>query len=342
MNELPSVRTWKNYLLDRGVGLSTLHQYLPYVRELRRNNCPVIFEIEHLSILLGIQRNELAKMINSSSHYYRVFKLPKRRGGFREIAAPYPSLLFCQDWIYKNILLPQQVHDSAHGFVPGRSIFSNAQNHLAKKALLKLDLKDFFPSIPIAWVIQLFASLGYAKNISFYLASLCCLDGRLSQGASTSPYLTNILLHSLDNRLSRLAKSYGLTYTRYADDMAFSGGYIPVSFIDVVSRIITEYGLEVNSDKTRLQTKPGQRIVTGLSVANDRLTIPRSLKREIKQEVYYMRRFGYLAHVSRRKIKNPYYLDSIYGKLQFWRQAESDNDFVISAMHYIESVRDIG
>ncbi len=288
---------------------------------------------------MGIKRSELACIVNSPEKYHRTFHIPKRKGGKRLIVSPYPSLLSCQNWIYKNILINQPVHENAHGFVPGRSIITNAKEHLSKKVLLKMDLKDFFPSIPINWVMNYFMSIGYAKNVAFYLSSLCCYDGHLSQGSSTSPYLTNILLNNLDKRLNSLSRSYELTYTRYADDLTFSGLYIPCSFIEVVNRIVDEYGLTVNTKKTRLHLKPGQRIVTGISVAGESLKIPRKTKRDIRQEIHYIKRYGYLSHISKEKINHPYYLDSIIGKLGFWLQVEPENKFANSARQYLRELQ---
>jgi RNA-directed DNA polymerase len=300
---------------------------------------PVIFEVEHLSLLVGIKIDELFKMICSPVSFYRVFNIPKRRGGYREISSPYPSLLSCQAWIYKNILLCRDIHDCAHGFVPGRSVVTNARCHLNKKALLKMDLKDFFPSIPMSWVVNFFSDLGYSKSISFYLASLSCLNGSLAQGSATSPYLSNILLVSLDSRLNKLARAYNLSYTRYADDLAFSGDYIPHKFISIVEGVVVDYGLSPNKNKTSLLLNSGQRIVTGVSVSGGRLTLPRSTRRDIRKEFHYIKKYGVLSHISKEKIRNPFYLDVIEGRLSFWLQVEPDSTFALDAIGYIRSVR---
>lgn len=334
-----SIKKWERYFKSRGLSGRVISQYIPYIRKLRESNAPVIFEFEHLSKMIGIKRAELAKIVNSTEHYYRTFYIPKRKGGKREICSPYPSLLHCQKWIYKNILLQQSIHNSAHGFVPGRSIFTNATPHLKQRALLKMDIENFFPSIPINWVINYFSSLGYAKNVTFYLASICCLNGCLAQGAATSPYLTNTLMQSLDNRMAILSEKYQLIYTRYADDLTFSGNYIPHGYIKIVTNIIENYGLVVNREKTRLHIKPGQRIVTGLSVAGEVLKLPRSTKRHLRKEIFYLRKYGYLSHISKMKINNPFYIDSIEGKIQFWLQTEPDNSYAIQSLSYIGELK---
>jgi len=264
-------------------------------------------------------------MIHGSSSYYRKFSIKKRAGGERVIEAPYPSLLQCQTWIYHQILLKSPVHDCAHGYVPGRSIFTNAKVHLGCKTLLKMDLKDFFPSVGIGWVVNYFSSLGYAKNVAHSLAALCCNQGRLVQGASTSPYLTNILLYKLDERLLKLSSKSGLRYTRYADDLTFSGGYISANFVSLVSSVVSDFGLTVNDAKTRLLIEKNKKLVTGLSVSGSSLRITREMRRSIIKDVFYIEKYGLASHVSQMKIKDPFYFESISGKVAFWIQAEPLN-----------------
>jgi len=336
MSNLPNTKKWQNFLEDKGVSDEIIGSYLPYIEKLNENKVPVIFEITHLSLLLGIKEVELAKMIMSPDSFYRRFEIPKKSGGKREIFSPYPSLQSCQKWIYENILLKTTAHRFVHGFVRKKSTLSNAKVHLAQPALLKIDLLNFFPSIPINWVINYFFELGYAHNVAFFLASLCCVDNRLAQGASTSPYLSNILLKNLDYRLARLSRVYKLRFTRYADDMVFSGNYIPFKFIDIVKNIVEDYSLEINTKKTRLYTKPGKRIVTGLSVAGQELKLPRKYKRKLRQEIHFIKKYGYLSHIAKLKIRNPNYLESLYGKINYWLHIEPENKFAIDSKHYLQ------
>ena len=333
------IRAWEEHFKDRGISSDLIVQYTTYIKKLSENDLPIIFEIEHLSLLIGINLPSLRKIINAPEKFYRTFSIPKRRVGEREISAPLPSLLACQDWIYKNLLAKISIHDSAHGFVPGRSILTNASPHLAQKALLKMDLKNFFPSIPINWVMKLFSDFGYANNVAFYLASICCLNESLAQGSATSPYLSNILVKGLDKRLKALSDSYHLEYTRYADDLTFSGNYIPHTFPSTVEEIVSDFGLEVNIEKTRLHTKPGQRIVTGISVAGATPSLPRASKRQIRQEAHFIQKYGLISHISKKKIRAPTYIDSIEGKLAFWLQVEPNNEFARESLSHIRKIR---
>lgn len=339
MSKTKIKNAWHRYLRDRGLDSHLIAEYIPYINNLIDNGVPVILELEHLSSLMGIKYEEFIKIVNSPEDYYREFSIPKKRGGKRLIKSPYPSLLSCQKWIYENILLRSEIHDCAHGFVHKKSIITNATAHLNSKALLKMDLSDFFGSISINWVINYFNELGYAKNVCFYLASICCVNGALPQGAPTSPYLSNILVSHLDLRLEKLSQSYSISYTRYADDLTFSGNYIPHNFISIVENIVGSFGLQINESKTRLLLKKGQRIVTGISVANDTLKIPREMKRNIRKEVHFIRKYGYLSHVGKLKITNPSYLDSLMGKINFWLQVEPEDKFALASLEIIKNLR---
>ncbi|QZN90552.1 reverse transcriptase domain-containing protein [Idiomarina abyssalis] len=329
---------WIDFLNDRGVKTEVIESLSPIIQTLSSNKLPVIFEFEHLAKILGFNEASLASMINSPSNFYRTFYIPKRRGGKREICSPYPSLLECQRWIYKNILLKLDIHSAAHGFAPGRSIITNAKCHLSKNAVLKIDLKDFFNSIPINWVINLFYSLGYPRNISFYLASLCCLEGSLSQGAVTSPYLSNLLVKQLDSRLTNLSLKHHLVYSRYADDMSFSGAYVSKNFISSVGEVITDFGLMVNHSKTSLRTGNSKKAITGIIVSGNRLRASKQLKRKLSQEVHYIKKFGFLSHINKLKIRDPNYKLSLIGKLNFLKQVEPDNEFAIDALNYLRKL----
>lgn len=316
---------WRAYFRDRGLPCEISDLYTSYAKVLYQKKQPVIFEFEHLSLLLGLNIDPLSRMVASPSSFYREFHIPKRSGGKRKIFAPYESLLLAQRWILENILDNVEIHEAAHGFCRGKSIKSNATIHLDGACLLKMDLKNFFPSIPISWIINVFKEIGYAPNVAHYLSALCCHDGVLAQGAATSPALSNIILRSLDNRLSRLAGKSSLKYSRYADDLTFSGDKIHHSFPDVVSSIVSDYGLEINSEKTRLKLHHGSRVIAGISVNGGRLSVPSKFKREIKNEVFFIGKFGILSHKANRKINNPNYLHSLLGKISFWLYVEPDS-----------------
>ena len=323
---------WKNGFERSGLKSELIEEYLTYIEPLIKNDVPIIFDFNHLCLLLGKEQDYLASVINSNNSHYRKFEISKRKGGKRTITAPYPALLECQNWIYINILTKVKIHSSAHGFTFNKSILSNSKVHLGQSHFLKIDLKDFFPSIEINKVIAIFKSLGYTHKVSFYLASICCCDDILPQGSPTSPILSNIVSKNLDNRLMKFSKRFNLKYTRYADDLAFSGDSIPVTYIEYITNIINSCGFTVNEKKTVLQQEKHKRIITGISIADDVIKVPRKYKRELKLEIHCIRKHGLLGHMRKHKIKNPDYLLSIIGKIHFWISVEPDCKYARKAL----------
>ena len=236
------------------------------------------------------------------SHYQR-FRIPKKTGGERLISAPMPRLKRAQYWILDNILARVPIHQAAHGFVPGRSILSNAAPHVGRDVVVNFDLKDFFPTLTWKRVRGKFRGLGYSEAVATVLALICTepdvdeieLDGqrlyakrgprRLPQGAPTSPALTNLICLRLDQRLQGLAAKLGFTYTRYADDMTFSASGEPAkktgALLKFVGEIVTAEGFTVHPDKTRVMRCHRRQEVTGLTV-NERIAVPRDTLRRFR------------------------------------------------------------
>lgn len=329
------IKEWDKFYTEKNISEDLKKCLLDYAVVLLEKGVPVIYDLDHLCALLGLKKYYVTSVIFCSNAYYREFRIKKRSGGYREIRAPYPSLLYMQNWIYREILLKCKVNATAHGFVKKRSILTNANVHKGQPFLLKMDLKDFFPSISINWVVQVFKDIGYTNNVAFYLASICCLDHALPQGAPTSPMLSNIVASFMDKRLYKLCQEYGYKYTRYADDIAVSGKFISPTFIEVISNTIKDCGFEVNKKKTRLYGDKGNKIITGISLANNGVRVPRNYRRELEQEIYYILKYGYDAHVKRNKIKKSNYLQSIIGKLNFWLMVEPQNKMAKKGYEYL-------
>ena len=318
---------WRKYYEGFPMTGDVREALLNYVGNLLSHKACVIIDSEHLAKLLNIENKTLFAIINKPDAFYRTFEIKKKSGGMREIRAPYPSLKTIQQWIYEYVLKHQYVHGCAHGFRPKRSIVSNVKIHAENRSLLKLDLKDFFPSIKINRVVQVFKEIGYTKNVSWLLATICCLDEELPQGAPTSPMLSNIVARHMDKRLYRLAKSFGYRYSRYADDISFSGDDIPVAFIKYATDIIEDCGFTVNSKKVRLYNEKDNKILTGVALKNGKLKLPRQKRREYEQEIYYTLKYGL-----NTRIRGDYkffstYILSLLGKANFWLMLEPENTF---------------
>ena len=246
-----------------------------------------------------------------TEHYSR-FEIPKRNGGTRIISSPKPALKQAQNVILRQILDRLEYHSAATAFRPGLSIVDNAQRHIGANVVVKMDLKDFFPSIRFDVVRDLYMHLGYNGGVATVLALLCTespraqmtLDGQthfvalgprsLPQGASTSPSLANQAAMFLDIRLSALAEKTSWVYSRYADDLVFSSSAedaAPHRLLRMVSSIIKELGFEVNSSKTRVMRAPNRQTVTGLLV-NDSVKLTKKDSKRIRAFMHQCRTKG--------------------------------------------------
>ncbi|BAV08681.1 RNA-directed DNA polymerase [Filimonas lacunae] len=267
---------------------------------------PVITTEKQLAEYMGIALQELhflafSRRVSTVNHY-RKFYLPKKSGGKRLIAAPMPRLKNSQYWILNNILARIPVHAAANGFVADKSIVTNARPHLDKEVVINIDVKDFFPSIHFARVKGVFVKLGYSEKIATVLSLLCTepvtqeisIDGRnyfvqkgqrvLPQGAPGSPVITNILCHHLDQRMQGVAAKHQYTYTRYADDITFSGSENTLhaqALLWRIKKIVQEEGFTVHPDKVHVMRKGARQEVTGV-VVNKQLGIQREKLRQFR------------------------------------------------------------
>lgn len=161
----------------------------------------------------------------------------------------------------------------------------------------------------------------------------------MPQGAPTSPFISNIIARDLDKRLYLLCRKFELTYSRYADDLTFSGKRIPAIFIQYVTKIVASEGFSLNEEKTRLYRTKGKRIVTGLSVIGDVPKVPRKYKRELRQQVHCINKFGIESHIGKTKVKDPNYLESIIGKLSFWLSVEPENTYARESLQKMYKIK---
>jgi hypothetical protein len=258
----------------------------------------------HLLEWLADSRRQHRRTAEPLLQHYAYAFAPKRSGPPRLIESPKPMLKAIQRRILRGILDKVPVHDSAHGFVVGRSCLTAGQVHAGEALVVALDLKDFFLRTPLRRVHGLFRSLGYPWAVARLLTGLCSTttppsifttlppDQRhdwltrkihgsphLPQGAPTSPALANLAAWHLDARLHGLAKVFDASYTRYADDLAFSGDAAFSqrlrTFLAAVEDIARDEGYALNKRKTRFMRRSGRQRITGL-IVNEHLNLARS------------------------------------------------------------------
>ncbi|MEL5879832.1 reverse transcriptase family protein [Cereibacter sphaeroides] len=276
-----------------------------YMARFADQGIPVILSSGHLSAILGIKEEVLYSISNSPNPFYRTFHVRKKNGGRRQISAPLPLLLEIQRWILSEILQNIKVHPAAKAYKKGSSIKENARFHRAQDCVFKSDVENFFGSISGFWVFSFFSGLGYTKSVSRLLAGLCCKDGVLPQGAATSGYLSNIYMLRFDDEMFAHCRSNNLRYTRYADDISISGAGIDFDGTSaLVSKLLKDQKLTINLRKTRVQKRNSRQKITGV-VVNDRLGPERQFIRRIRQDLYYIEKYGVLGHARQRGFKSP-------------------------------------
>lgn len=247
--------------------------------------------------------------------HYVCTTLPKRSGGVRIIESPKPRLKKIQRQILTEILDRIPTHDAAHGCVRGRSIRTFAAPHVGRSLLMHMDLSDFFPSIRRPRIAALFRTAGYPESVAELLAGLCTKDGHLPQGAPTSPALANLCAYRSDCRLAGLAKTFNARYTRYVDDLAFSGNLQGNAkhLAAHASTILTEEGFAVHFRKTRAMRSGVRQRITGL-VVNQKLNLTRESFDLLKATLMNCVRYG-PATQNRLGIEN--YRAHLEGKVAF-------------------------
>lgn len=335
MTENYAIKEWEELYESSTLPKKDQLEKLFFIRKAYEFEVPVIIDLEHLSSLLGLKVGVLTNMIRKPNSFYRTFTIPKRSGGIREIVTPHKSLLEVQQWICKNILSTFEIHETAYAYVPKRNVAQNASLHIGCDEMLKVDLKDFFPSINIRRVRELFNRKGYSKEIAAYLSYLCCLNESIPQGAASSPMISNIILLNLDKRLNNFSRNQGIVYSRYADDMTFSAPELPFDFKSIVFRNIANEGFKVNFSKLKQYSATHRKLVTGILVKDKEIRLQKSIRKEIREQVYFISKFGILDQIKR--YNDIYYIDRVLGRLGYWKQIEPQNDFVISSISDIKA-----
>jgi len=301
-------------------------------KKLKRNELPYILNIDHLAELTGSSPAQLHLFISDKRKAYSSFKLPKKRGGFRKIDAPSKKMKIVQRWILDNMLYKLDAGKYAHGFVPNRSIATNASVHVGQELVLGIDIKDFFPSITLKRVVGLFQSIGYNEEVSHGMGELCTFNWRLPQGAPTSPMISNLIAWHIDIKLSKFCNKRNLCYSRYADDITISGGTELPRYKTLIFRKIKEEGFSINDEKTRLHGRGSSQRVTGL-VVNDTITLGREKKKRLRAIVHNIAKNGPIAE---NRDNDPFFRERVFGHIGFAKMVEPD--FAKSLLESLKNV----
>ena len=273
-----------------------------------QRSIPPLLTRDDVAQYLGVAPRTLTWWIwalNERKRYYE-FEIDRRTGGApRIIRAPIKPIKDFQHALLPLIAAGYTPRGHVHGFVKGKSAVTNASMHYRQRWILRIDLKDFFPSIHFGRVMGVFRAhpFEFPYDVATVLAQICCYRRELPQGAPTSPILSNLVCRGLDRSLAAIAKAMHCSYTRYADDMCFSSGrrQFPeelatrrdslVVLGHELRQTITEHDFVINEEKTRLMPWRQRQRVTGI-VVNERLNVPREYARHLRAALYIWDRYG--------------------------------------------------
>lgn len=266
---------------------------------------PPRFPLPELLRRLGMSEAELRSIPIS----YTEFQIPKRTGGTRVLHAPNPQLKKLQRRILRRLLARLPAHPNATGFERGHSIVTNALPHVGRAVVIKLDLKEFFPSTTADRVKRYFLTIGWDDATADMLTGWCTHEKRLPQGAPTSPRLSNLLNQKLDARMAGIAQYFHASYTRYADDLTFSAEINDPAephrlnvLIHKVQSAVEDEGYSLHTArKLQIARKPDRQVVTGL-VVNQKVNLPRSKRRWLRA-VEHRLRTGREASITPEQLK---------------------------------------
>ncbi len=270
---------------------------------------------------------------------YKTFSIRKKTGGERIINAPTSSLKILQRKLAYVLSMNYIPKPSVYGFCLNKNIKKNANRHFNKKNVFNIDLDNFFPTIHIGRVIGMFSSKPFSlpREVAITLAQICCYEGKLPQGAPTSPIVSNIICRKLDGQLQSLAKEFRCTYTRYADDITFSTTYKSFPFEIVGEKYepglelmgaIKQNGFNINEKKTRLQNKINRQEVTGL-IVNEFVNVKRDYINNIRAILHSWEKEG-IENASKKYFtlngknclsekSSAFFKESVLGKINYIR-----------------------
>ena len=253
---------------------------------------PTITDIKSLSQQLKLSEKLVYFYTNEDAdNKYDVFKIPKKDGSFRIISAPKASFKVIQRWVLENILYRVKVSDCSYGFKKsknGSPLVGCAERHKNNLYMLKMDIKNFYPSIKRNQIFFQFLEIGYNTYAANLLTNLCYYKNGLPQGAVTSPYLANIVCYKLDVRIESYCNKRDIVYTRYADDLAFSSDNRDSlrKIYGMIKKIIEDEGFEVNGYKTIFMTPKGHKELLGVTINDGNIKAPRQMKKLVRSMIH--------------------------------------------------------
>lgn len=277
---------------------------------------------------LGFSGKVLYGVSNNIQRHYRTFTVPKGNGETRELHVPDELLKAIQRRICEVLLASEPISPYATAYRIGGSTRKNATPHTNKPVVLKLDVRHFFDRLIYPLVKEhAFPAKRYSEQNRVLLSLLCVYRDTLPQGAPTSPAISNIIMRDFDNKVGAWCAAQGIAYTRYCDDMTFSGDFAPAPVKRFVKDELRRLGLFLNDQKTVVVRRGQRQSVTGL-VVNEQAHVPAAYKTRIRQEMYYCQKHGIASHLetigSNDSVET--YVRRLIGRINYVLSVEPDHE----------------
>ena len=296
-------------------------------------------ELSSLVHDLGISARTLYAVSNTLDKHYHKVTLAKPNGGYRELSVPDPVLKMIQRRITEVLLVYMPISAYATAYRYGGSTLRNAAPHVGQSALLKLDIRHFFDSILYSTVKEMaFPAEIYAEPIRILLTMLCYHGEGLPQGAPSSPAITNIIMAGFDQEIGAWCAARKIHYTRYCDDMTFSGSFDPNELTAFVAAHLRALGFFLNEGKTKFIPAGRRQIVTGL-VVNEKANVPSDYLRQLRQDLHFCRKFGVSDHMARLGLAGTekQYLMQLLGRVNYALQIRPGKAELVQARSWLLS-----
>lgn len=256
---------------------------------------------------LEVDKAIIKNIINNTDHYYKSF-VKNKNGKKRRFHEAKEDLKKVQNVILKKILEEINLPKSMIGAVKGGSTKKNAELHKNKDFIIKLDIKDFFPSITPGRVFKLFNSLGFSKEISRLLVKLTTRWSELPQGVCTSNYIACLILRKMEKRFNKLCSEYGFTYSFYVDDITFSGNKKIKNFKNLLKRIVVDEGFKLKIKKEGMMSWDGRQEINNLIVNSGVTSVPKEKRKVIRAKIHNLSKNNNLSMKQKK---------SLYGEISY-------------------------
>lgn len=254
---------------------------------------------------------------NNPEKYYTKKYILKKDGTKRELLVPSIHLKNIQKNILKNVLYGLTPSKYVTSYQKNKTIVDNALPHVGQKLVLKLDIKDYFNNITFEEIYNIFPSTIFPPSLRVLLTKLCTYNDYLPQGAPTSPYISNLVLKNFDNYLGKYCAERNINYTRYSDDLTFSGDFNPYKLTNKVKAYLESIGFNLNTKKKHIIYNNQCQSVTGITV-NQKVNISAKYRQDIRKNMYYIQKYGLDNHLKYLGITDKIkYLASLKGRINY-------------------------